>query len=199
MNRVKISSGLAAIVLLASLFSGWSTLLTVTVLILLFCELDEKIKSIMVRVITFYVGLTIFDLAWGLIVDGINLIPSTIEQLVTVINSYLSKPIDILKLEVYLLNPATSLVGIADGIINYLIIFAKFAFIVCILGNKAMKENFVVKKINEYVNKAVNYINSFEINANNMQQQTAYVQGQPNVQMPQQNVSMQNNGQNNNL
>ena len=39
MNKFKISSGLAAVVLLVSLFAGWSTLLLVTVLMLLFCEM----------------------------------------------------------------------------------------------------------------------------------------------------------------
>ena len=171
MNKVKISSGLAAIVLLASLFSGWTILLTVSILMLLFCEMNETIKQVMVKVITFYVGLTIVNLAWELIVDGVNLITSSLNQLIAVINSYLTEPINIYKLELYLLSPLTNIVSLIDGIVVYLLVFAKFMFIIAILGNKPMKENFIVKKINEFISKAIAFINSFEITSSNVQQQ----------------------------
>ena len=184
MNKVKISSGLAAIVLLASLFSGWTILLTVSILMLLFCEMNETIKQVMVKVITFYVGLTIVNLAWELIVDGVNLITSSLNQLIAVINSYLTEPINIYKLELYLLSPLTNIVSLIDGIVVYLLVFAKFMFIIAILGNKPMKENFIVKKINEFISKAISFINSFEITSANVQQQPVY-QNQPNIQAQQ--------------
>ena len=184
MNKVKISSGLAAIVLLASLFSGWTILLTVSILMLLFCEMNETIKQVMVKVITFYVGLTIVNLAWELIVDGVNLITSSLNQLIAVINSYLTEPINIYKLELYLLSPLTNIVSLIDGIVVYLLVFAKFMFIIAILGNKPMKENFIVKKINEFISKAIAFINSFEITSANVQQQPVY-QNQPNIQAQQ--------------
>lgn len=181
MNKVKISTGLAAIVLLASLFSGWTILLTVSVLMLLFCEMNETIKQVMVKVITFYVGLTVVNLAWDLIVDGVGLAISSLNQLIEVINSYLSEPINIYKLELYLLNPISNIVNILDGIVVYLLVFAKFMFIIAVLGNKPMKENFIVNKINEFINKTITFINSFEIN--NVQQPV--YQNQPNVQVQQ--------------
>ena len=40
-------------------------------------------------------------------------------------------------------------------------------FVITVLLNKPMKENVIVKKMNEFITKIVNYINSFEINVSN--------------------------------
>ena len=167
MNKLKINVGLASIILLGGLFSGWSTLLMLVVLMLIFCELTDSVKQVMVKVITFYFGLTLFSTAWGLVVDGVELVITSFDDFIAIINSYFSNPISIYKLEIYLLNPISSIIDIADNIINYLLVFVKFTFIVSMLNNKIMKENFVVKKINNYVNRVVNFINSFDIMQNN--------------------------------
>lgn len=69
MNKVKINSGLASIILIASLFTGLQSLLLVTVLLFIFTDINDKIQIIAIKVITFYVGITLFSLAWGLIYD----------------------------------------------------------------------------------------------------------------------------------
>ena len=178
MSKIKLNPGLASIILLACLFSGWSTLLTVSVLMLLFCEVDDKIKGIAVKVIAFYAGITLVSMAWGLIYDGVDLIVNSIDKLIATINCYLEYPnlIDITKLKLYLISPVQNLLSIADGAIAYLLVFAKFGFIIATLGNKAVKENIVVKKINEFVAKVVNYINSIDVPAQQPVQQAQPVQ-----------------------
>ena len=165
MNKIKLNLGLASIILLACLFSGWATLLTVTVLILLFCDVDDKIKNIAIKVVAFYAGITLVSMAWGLIYDGVELLVGSLDKLIATINCYLEYPnlIDITKLKTYVITPITNLLSIADGIIDYLLVFAKFAFIIATLANKAIKENIVIKKINEYVAKIVEYINSLDV------------------------------------
>lgn len=74
MLKAKVSTGLAAIMLISSLFVGWQTMLIVTILLFAFCEVDGKVKDIAIRVITFFIGLTLVITAWGLIVDGVELI-----------------------------------------------------------------------------------------------------------------------------
>lgn len=73
MSKLKINSWLASVILLGCLFSGWATFLTVVVLMLIFCEISVSVKQVLVRVITFYFGITLLSMAWGLIVDGVNL------------------------------------------------------------------------------------------------------------------------------
>ena len=48
MNKLKINNGLAAIILLASLFAGWQTLLLAVILMLIFCEVNDKVRNLMV-------------------------------------------------------------------------------------------------------------------------------------------------------
>ena len=50
MSKLKIKSGLIGILLLAGLFAGWEALLIITVLILLFCEINENIKKVIISV-----------------------------------------------------------------------------------------------------------------------------------------------------
>ena len=87
MNKLKINNGLAAIILLASLFAGWQTLLLAVILMLIFCEVNDKVRNLMVNVIAFLVGLTLISFAWSIISDGVSLVFKGIESIVNVINS----------------------------------------------------------------------------------------------------------------
>lgn len=169
MSRVKIKSGLASLIIVASMFAGWQTLLIVCALMLLFCEIEDSVKNVMVKVITFTAGVALFSLAWGLIVDGIELITKSLTDLIGVINGYLEydSKINISKFENYLLNPVNSLASIADNIVNYLITFVRFGFIFGILTGKLQKPNFISNKINEFIDKFTNYTNNADSDNNN--------------------------------
>lgn len=164
MNKLKINNGLAAIILLASLFAGWQTLLLVVILMLIFCELNDKIKNLMISVIAFFAGLTLVSLAWSLISDGIDLAFNGIESIVSVINSYLSisNRIDIINLQAKFITPVKTIVTFLDSGISYLILFTKFAFIVSVLAGTTMKENPFNKKVSEFIQKILNFTNNFE-------------------------------------
>lgn len=171
MSKLKINSGLASVILLACLFSGWATFLTIVILMLIFCEISDSVKQVLIRVITFYFGITLLSMAWGLIVDGVNLVIDSFNDFIGIINSYLTDPISVYKLEAYLLTPIAKVVSLADGIISYLFVFIKFSFILAVLGNKKLKDNFIVIKLNIFVDKVVSFVNSFDMMQNNMQQQ----------------------------
>jgi len=98
MNKIKLSSGLASILLVVSFFLGWQSLLTLVVLMLAFVEMNDGIKQTMVRVLSFFVGLTIVTLGWDLITSGVDVIMVSIDKLVGIINGYLDSPMDISKL-----------------------------------------------------------------------------------------------------
>ena len=164
MNKLKINNGLAAIILLASLFAGWQTLLLVVILMLIFCELNDKIKNLMISVVAFFAGLTLVSLAWSLISDGIDLAFKGIESIVSVINSYLSisNRIDIINLQAKFITPVKTILTFLDSGISYLILFTKFAFIVSVLAGTTMKENPFNKKVSEFIQKILNFTNNFE-------------------------------------
>lgn len=162
MNRIKINNGLAAAIILLSMFAGWGTLLLVTVLMLIFCETDDKFKGIAIRVIAFMAGLALVGYAWDIIYEGIRLVISGIRTLITTLNYYLDDPISILKLEQYLINPVNGILTFLNSVVAYLLMLAKFGFVVATLSGKAVKENIVIKKINEYVSKVVNYVSNID-------------------------------------
>ena len=197
MGKLKINSGLLSLVLVAGLFTGWGTMLTVTVLILIFCEIDEKVKNILVRVLSFFAAITLFGLLWDLITGGISLGINSIKEFIGVINSYLEydKLISLGKLDSYVFVPVQGIVRIADSVIGYIIMFVEFNFIVSLFLNKPGKPNFIISKIEGYVNSVINFINSFEFGGyQNVQPQPVYQQ-QPMYNQPQ-NPNPQNFNQN---
>lgn len=155
-QKIKLNQGLASIIILASIFAGWQTLLLVTLLMFTFCEVDENTKNIAVKVITFYVGLTIVRVGWGLIADSFDIILEGIGVVVAIINKFLD-PVDMIILSDY-----TGIIvegfNLISGIVYLLIRIAEIAFVIMVLTGKPGKENFITKKINEYVNNALNFV-----------------------------------------
>ena len=166
MNKVKISTSLASVVLIGSMFAGLATFLTVVALMIIFCEIDN-IKGVVIRVTSFYVGLILVQTAWGLIYDGYNdVFYGGIQSLVNLINSYLDKPLDISKFYQYVLTPIKTILTYLDTVVGYFITFSKFAFVVALFSNKAPKQNFITNFINKFVDKIVTFVNSIDASGN---------------------------------
>ncbi len=191
MNKSKVNTGIAALLVFASIFAGWDVLLIVSVLLLIFSEFNDKTKDVTVKVISFLAGISIITLGWSLIVNGVDLLFNVIEKFVDIINSYLSDPITMINLTRYVITPISKLVEIGDKIFDYIIIIIKFKFILDILNNKPIKNNIITK----FVNKVINFINQCNgVNmVTNMQVNQAPVQNvQSNNQMINQNMQMNN-------
>ena len=162
MNKVKVSTGLASLVLVASIFAGIGTLLTVIALLLIFCEVDN-IKGVIVRVASFMVGVLLFQALWGLLVNGYDVITGLVDKVFSIINNYLDEPIEIgTKLHKYLFDPVRSVISACDSVVDYFILLIKFLFVVSFLEGKVAKENFVSKFVNKYVDKVVAFVNGIE-------------------------------------
>lgn len=173
MGKVKINNNLAALMLVASIFAGWGTLMIVTILMIVFCDLNDKIKPLIIKVVSFMAGITLILLGWDLVSNGIDLIFKLFNNIISIINSYLSysNKIDLVEIQGKFVVPVTTVVASIGSIIKYLVTFSKFGFIIAIISGKAMKENAWTKKVNQYVSKFTNFANSFDesvnVNANN--------------------------------
>ena len=136
-----------------------SIVLTVVVLMFLFCEVEDKVKGVAVKVIAFFAGLTLVSVGWGLIVDAVRYICTDSVELFNMLNYTIGTSIDLTNI----VNPVSVVLNILDDVVTLFIGFAKFFFILNVLRNKPMKENIIVKKINEYVANVVNYMNSVDM------------------------------------
>lgn len=179
MGKVKINNNLAALMLVASIFAGWGTLMIVTILMIIFCDLNDKIKPLIIKVVSFMSGITLILLGWDLVSNGIDLIFKLFNNIISIINSYLSysNKIDLVEFEGKFVVPVTTVVASIGSIIKYLVTFSKFGFIIAIISGKAMKENAWTKKVNQYVSKFTNFANSFDesvnVNANKVENVSA--------------------------
>ncbi len=163
MNKIKINSGLASVLIVASFFVGWQALLLVVLFILLFCELNDTIKGVMIKILSFFIGLSLFQMAWNLIVNAYPVVVDTINNFVEVINCYVDDPISLGNLQAYLLEPIQIILNTADSIVGYVIVLVKFMFVISLLGNKVMKENFITKFVNKFIDKVINFVNGLEL------------------------------------
>ncbi len=176
MDKVKINSGLASIMIVASIFAGWQTLLLVVLLMFLFCDVEDKVKDVAIRVITFYVGYYIVSLGWDVIVNCANLVLRAINSFVTTFNSYVD-PVDYL-IATKITAPISLVIDIASGVVSIMFILVRIGFVISVLTNKPASQNTLVKKINEYVAKALNYVNGVVVNSQTVNTSVAQTQSQ---------------------
>lgn len=162
MGKVKVPAGLAGAILVAAYMAGWQTALIVFILMLIFIEMNDNVKGVMVRVLTFMIGLALFMMLWSLIQGGYGMVYDSIRTFFNIISSYLEDPIDVSKLYQYLLDPIKNIISICDNIIVFLYDLAKFGFLIALLAGKQFKENFFVRWVNNYVDKAINFIKTIE-------------------------------------
>jgi len=163
MNKYKINPGLACVLLVAAFLAGGATLLTVTALIFLFCEVNDRVEQTATRVVTFFIGITIVALGWGLIVQGIGLVTGLIAKLFTSINGFLDYE-DAINYAKFL-GPIESIVDIADDVVSLLLGIAKLGFVVALITNKPASPNFITRKIDEFVTKTLNFLNGVPVQA----------------------------------
>ena len=90
----------------------------------------------------------------------------SVDTIVKVLNAYLSSgnKIDIAGLQEKLIDPVKQILEIGDSGVDFLITFTKFGFIISIFTGAAMKNNAFTRKVNEYINKALGFINNYGVN-----------------------------------
>ncbi len=157
MKEFKLNTGIISVMILATLFTGWTVLLLVVGIVVI-TNSSETVKNLLIKTIALLVGCLLFDVAWDIIVSGISVIESAIDSLFMILYELeieAEKPEFLTTLFdgiIYNITPVIS------NIVSFAIVFAKFSFIINELTNKAGKKPF--SKIDEYLNNVVNYINN---------------------------------------
>lgn len=160
MNKIKLSPGLASVILITAFFAGGGNLLLITLLMFIFCEIDSNIKNNATRIITFSLALTIVSIGWGLLYSGADLLVDCFGKIETTINTFRNVG-EYIKLTKFIV-PIREALDVVDSLISILLTLAKFGFVISMLTNKPGNNNFISRKVNEYINIILNYINSIE-------------------------------------
>lgn len=154
-NKIKLNTGLASIILVASIFAGWQTVLLVTILMFVFCDIDERVKQVATSVITFFVGYTIVSVGWDIVISIIDLVVKTFNSFIAYLVTNFEAEIEIAAV--------TGLINIVVNVLEQgvpiILSLAKIGFVIGVLCGRPAKNNVFSAKINEYVNKAINFVN----------------------------------------
>ena len=162
MNKVKIKTDLASIIVVACLFGGWQTMLLIPLLILIFCEVDDKVKDVMVKVIAFSIGVAIVRLGWSVIYSSGNLLTSALTEIISSTASTL-KLFSIYKVNSYVVSPISKVLSYADRIVSILLSVTELLYVLSILTNKPAKSNPISNFVNKQVTKVINYMNGLDL------------------------------------
>lgn len=155
-NKLKINPGVASILLLAAYLLGGSTLFTVAIFIFCFCEVDDKIQNTAVKVFTFFIGITIVSVGWNIIISAVGLLLSAVNKAFSYLNTNFDVTLDYIKI----MTPITDTVDIVDNVVKLLIKVADIGFVISVISNKPGKSTPISGKIDEFVNNALNYVQS---------------------------------------
>ena len=159
MKKVKASANLLSMIMLVSLFIDWKWMLLVTVFIWCFCESGQAIKNLIIRCLAVYAGCLLFAWFWDIIYSGYQLGVSSIDGLFNILTSFGAEMGEaVTNLNKYVLNPVNIVVNVLGDAVSFLIVLAKFKFIVSVVTNRPLTGIF--GKIQEYINYFVNFGNS---------------------------------------
>ena len=163
MNKLKINKALAALMMVASIFAGWQTVLIVAILLLIFTDIEPGTKEMMTKVIAFLLVLTLIDYGWDLIAGAWNFVQNVVAELVGFINSYLDygKQISLVKLELYFFGAFDHIFNIGTKAVAIILVAAKVFFATGILFGKKHKPNAISTKIEGMIAKIINYVNTY--------------------------------------
>lgn len=154
MGKVKINPGLAAVILVVAFLGGVTTMATVAILLFLFCEVDEKVQKVAVKLLTFIIALTLISLIWNVIHEGIYYTLNSLKELITTYTDY-----EATATAVKIFKPLELALSITDEVISILITVAKIAFVFAVLaGKEKNSQSFIARKIDEFVNKVLGFI-----------------------------------------
>ncbi len=154
-NKIKLNTGLASIILVASIFAGWQSILLITLLMFVFCEVDDRVKQVATSVITFFVGYTIVSVGWDILISIIELVVNTFTSFVSYLITNFEAEIEISAV----IGAINILISVLNKGVPIILSLAKVGFVIGVLCGRPAKNNLFSAKINEYVSKAINFVN----------------------------------------
>ncbi len=165
MNKYKISGTVAAILIIGAYFAGWQTMILLGAFLFIFCELDNRVRDLVINVFSFSIAIELVEQFWHLIYKASSLIPNILTKFVGIINHYLDagNQIDLGKFGDYVIYPIQDIFEICDEVFGYLIIFAFFVYITSLLVGKTNRGLLISGFIAKYITKVFNYVSAYEM------------------------------------
>lgn len=156
MKELKMNPKVLSLLVLIGLFGGWQYMILATAFVLIVGNKDEKVMNLVTKVVIFFVACTLFSMFWQLCYQGYDVIVAMVEGLFKILHSMNHEILMPSWITDFLLNPLRILFDIADSGVDFIILFAKFTFIIAVIGNKNLPKPFM--KINEYIEKLSKYV-----------------------------------------
>lgn len=160
MKKLKVNANILSMILLISLFAlEWKWIIIVSVFIWCFCESSQQIKNLVIRCLAVYAGCFLFSWLWDIIVNGYGFGVSGLNGLFSILAGFGADMSEvIINVNKYLLDPADIIIKVLGKGVDFVILLAKFKFIVSVITNRPLTGIF--GKIQQYIGYFINFGNS---------------------------------------
>lgn len=156
MEKIKVNSKVASLLVLAGLFAGWQYMLLVTAFVLIFCFKDEDLKKLTIKVLVIMAACSLFGKFWDLIeygyslgVEGIN----GIFGILGAINPAIHTPYWITQ---YIFEPLEIIIHFLGSGVAFIILLIQFNFILATITGRRMPKAFVI--VDDYMTKFSDFV-----------------------------------------
>ncbi len=158
MKSFKVNENLLGLLLVGAMFAGWEYLIVVTAFAFVFCEISEKFKDLVVKVLAVFIALSLTVLLWDLILEGKEVVFGGLREFFKLLVSWGVTDELLYNFDKYFMNLINFVLDVASNIVRFVVLAVKVRFILSVLSNKEMKS--VFSPVQSFINKSLDFAKS---------------------------------------
>lgn len=139
MKKLKVNENILALILLISFFLGSLPLVITLIFIWAFCDINDTLKDLSIKVGVVLAAISILELGWQLIEATKDLFFGSLQVLFQQLVAWGVDSDLTINTNMYLFNPIDNIFRIASYFITFVIILVKLRFVLAVVKNEEMK------------------------------------------------------------
>lgn len=171
MKKLKVNENILALILLLSFFASDLALVISLVFIWAFCEINDTLKDLSIKVGVVMGAILILSLGWGVVEAGKDLIFGGLNNIFEMLVSWGVTSELTSNANQYVFSPVNSVFTIADYFIVFVILFVKLRFVLSVVKNEEMGG--ALWPLQSLINKMMNFVNNNFYEENKAPKKTA--------------------------
>lgn len=153
MKSFKVNENLLGLLLVGAMFAGWEYLIVVTAFSLVFCDISEKFKDLVVKVLAVFIAISLILLLWDLVLEGKEVIFGGLRSFFELLVSWGVDSDLLYNFDKYFMNIINFIFNIAGDVLVFIVLAIKVRFIFSVLNNKEMSS--VFGPVQSFINKSL--------------------------------------------
>ncbi len=156
MKKLKVNENILALMLLASFFAGWQVFVLAVAFIWGFCEMNDSLKSLSIKVGVVLGAVEILYLGWDVIVALKDLVLGGLKNVFDMLVSFGVTEELTYNTGRYLFNPVNYIFAIAESFVIFAALYVKLRFVLATVKNEELRG--ALAPVQSLINKMNNFV-----------------------------------------